>query len=227
MKTIIIAITLLLTLQILEASQADSRLVAAVMDGNLREVQNLAGNGMEINAYDHLGGYTLLSIACAKGYREVIKFLLKSGADPNLRDSEGNSPLFFAIRNDRMQVVRQLIEGGADPEISDRRQVTPLMCAIFEDRDEIAEYLICRGVNLDARNSLGATALMYAAASGNQKIVELLLDKGADRNLLDQNGCNAVAVARESGHGRIANLINEIKPENRKKKVYTVSPSII
>lgn len=46
---------------------------------------------------DH-GGATPMQLACEKGFTEVVGLLLRFGADPNLADDEGFSPLYFAVR---------------------------------------------------------------------------------------------------------------------------------
>ena len=64
--------------------------------------------GAEINAKDERFGATALHFAAVNTENpEVISVLLKAGADPNVRDSEGNTALTHALENEALQ--------GTDP----------------------------------------------------------------------------------------------------------------
>jgi ankyrin repeat protein len=55
-----------------------------------------------------------LFIASCKGECDVVKCLLSSGADINLRDQLGRSPLFEASCKRECDVVKCLLSSGAD-----------------------------------------------------------------------------------------------------------------
>ncbi|MBI2375776.1 MAG: ankyrin repeat domain-containing protein [Deltaproteobacteria bacterium] len=65
-----------------------------------------------------------LHYAAAAGFVSSMSVLLESGADPNAEDSEGQTPLFSALRDnkkkDRVATVRCLLGAGADSTIRDR-----------------------------------------------------------------------------------------------------------
>jgi ankyrin repeat protein len=52
---------------------------------------------------------------------EVIDRLLDSGADPNVPDKNGTTPLHRAVRNRCSAAVARLLEAGADPDVRNRR----------------------------------------------------------------------------------------------------------
>jgi len=72
----------------------------------------------EINAKNSLG-WTALHIACRNSFRDnsivMIEFLLNNGADPNLKNSFGYTPLDLASKHSPLEVVKFLIENGAVP----------------------------------------------------------------------------------------------------------------
>ncbi|KAM3087481.1 hypothetical protein ACMFMG_001567 [Clarireedia jacksonii] len=66
---------------------------------------------------DKLGGRahaTALHVACFRNHPEVVKILLERGADPNLANDVGESPLYFAIYHDsKSEMVELLLKYGA------------------------------------------------------------------------------------------------------------------
>jgi len=54
--------------------------------------------------------------AAERGHLDVVKLLLEHGADPNVQDDEGETPLHHAAAwRDNVDIVRLLLEHGADP----------------------------------------------------------------------------------------------------------------
>ena len=69
--------------------------------------------------------------------KEAIKALLDGGADPNVKDNMGMTPLYVAMGmgirhgNASIDVVKILFEGGANPNIPDNYfKYTPLYMAV-------------------------------------------------------------------------------------------------
>uniref|UniRef100_A0A6Q2Z872 Myosin motor domain-containing protein n=1 Tax=Esox lucius TaxID=8010 RepID=A0A6Q2Z872_ESOLU len=63
----------------------------------LCDVRQLVSSGGSLNQRNH-DGVTLLHIACASGYREVVSLLLENGADPQLSDNSDWTPLHLAAK---------------------------------------------------------------------------------------------------------------------------------
>ena len=57
---------------------------------------------------------TALAIASRKGHKEIVELLLKKGAEPNIRDKYGTTPLHYAALYGRMAIVETLLHSGAD-----------------------------------------------------------------------------------------------------------------
>lgn len=65
-------------------------------------------------------GSTGLMIAAERGHLDVVRILLKYGADPNFNGSENserstNHPLVYAIFNGQIPCMRELLNAGSDP----------------------------------------------------------------------------------------------------------------
>ena len=71
----------------------------------------------------------------------MVKMLLNVGADPNLPDNTGESPLYWAVRQGDTAVVQLLLEARADPNRADVRGQTPLDWADCEGKTDVAKLL--------------------------------------------------------------------------------------
>lgn len=98
-------------------------------------------------------------------YLELIKELLRAGADPN-RIAVDMSPVYRATKWGDLAVVKLLLKAGARPDraisqISWKREYeeTALHCAVRDGHLEIAQVLIAAGINPDAKDRSGRTAL--------------------------------------------------------------------
>jgi ankyrin repeat protein len=65
------------------------------------------------------------SIEEIQDYQNVVDTLLLYGANPNAKDSDGNTPLHIAVRGDTT-LIRALCSNGADPTILNNKGITPL-----------------------------------------------------------------------------------------------------
>ena len=54
--------------------------------------------------------------ACLHGHRDVVKFLIQKGANPNSGDNWNCTPLHNAAGSGHLQIVDMLCQGGADLE---------------------------------------------------------------------------------------------------------------
>ena len=117
-------------------------------DDNIEIVQLLLDNGFIINT----PGYNILNEPSDKHAIQMVKFLLASGADPNIRNQRGPAriPLLVAIQGQDIDIVKLLLDNGADPNITEYDQEytkTPLAFAIDADTLEILKILLASGAD--------------------------------------------------------------------------------
>ncbi len=89
---------------------------------------------------------------------EMIKLLLSHGAEINLRDATGDSSLFSACMNQRIDVAVTLLESGADPSLANVAGDTPLHAAVFRKSEGLVRLLLRHGADVNAQNRHHQTA---------------------------------------------------------------------
>ncbi|CAJ1079539.1 unconventional myosin-XVI isoform X2 [Xyrichtys novacula] len=104
----------------------------------LSDVRQLAATQGSLNQPND-DGVTLLHIACASGYREVVSVLLESGADPHPADNSFWTPLHLAAKYGQTSIVSQLLRHRANPTLLNCNQDKPSDIAASEP---IADMLL-------------------------------------------------------------------------------------
>ncbi len=76
----------------------------------------LDSGAVDVNVQD-ISGWTALMSASEYGHLEVVKELLRRGANVNAQSDFGFTPLILASENNFIDVVKELLKQGADPGI--------------------------------------------------------------------------------------------------------------
>ncbi|XP_014228884.1 serine/threonine-protein phosphatase 6 regulatory ankyrin repeat subunit C-like [Trichogramma pretiosum] len=108
-----------------------------------------------------------LHLALVNRHKDVAKLLLSHGADPNLVNAEGLTPLH--ILNTATM----------------RHSVNNLTIILLTRRNY---KCVGQSVQVDARDQMGQTPLHYALANGHKYSVQVLLENGANPILADVEG---------------------------------------
>ncbi len=110
----------------------------AASAGSLPIVERLlaAGAGVDLRPAERdalIPDRTALGWACSYGHHDVVSALLQAGADANLPDRQGRTPL-HAARPADLSLLDRLIEAGADPGRTNAAGRTPLEEALHQAR---------------------------------------------------------------------------------------------
>ncbi|MEW5736591.1 MAG: PhzF family phenazine biosynthesis isomerase [Thermodesulfobacteriota bacterium] len=143
-------------------------LACAAEHGYLPIMEALAKAGADPGRADARGVTPLMRAAGAWDYRSrqdlipAISWLLEKKADPEARDLQGRTALFYAVAENRPAHVAFLLSRGASVNAADEEGRTPLVVAAMDgDRDE--RYFAPESIRQD-RMEQTITALIQAGA---------------------------------------------------------------
>ena len=111
----------------------------------------------------------------------MLAALTQAGANVNVTNRLGASPLYLAAKSGNAELIKNLLRAGADPNLALQIGETPLMTAARSGTVEGVQQIIAAGADVNANEkSRGQTALMWAAAQGHVEVARALINAGAN-----------------------------------------------
>lgn len=155
---------------------------------NADRLKRFQDKGIDLQNYHFSYGRTALSLAVPAGKIDVLKLLIKNGAQAQDRDA-----IDSAIFNGNDDVLKFLLTFQKDIDCADKNGKTPLIIAILYEKKEIVRYLLSKGAytgenkfvtqslnfmndvtNQPNANKDSCTILDYAKRFGNNEIIQLI-----------------------------------------------------
>ncbi|MDQ7839250.1 MAG: ankyrin repeat domain-containing protein [Thermodesulfobacteriota bacterium] len=144
--------------------------------------------------------------AARKGKIEKVKEYLESDKNlVNLRNREGETPIFAAVSSGNEEMVELLILNGADINVKEQQAgTTPLYWATRLENTGIIDLLLSCGANINEKIGMPdreqPIIKMILERKRNLKSIPLLLSQGAEINMTDRFGITPLHVAVENGN---------------------------
>ena len=126
----------------------------------------LADPSISVNTRDITSGETALHVVVQKRNKVWIDFLLQHGANPNIADVKGVTPLMVAASLGFLEGVQSLVAGGARVDIANQTGETPLISAVHRRDVPLVRALLKAGANADRADNSGRSARDYATLDG-------------------------------------------------------------
>lgn len=171
-------------------------------DSTVQAITDLVAQGADLNAVSEKSGEAALHLAARYARADAAKRLLDAGADANLQDYSGRTPLHTAVAADARGVFQILLRNRAT-NLNSRTHdgTTPLILAARLAIEGMVEDLITADADINAADNSGKTALHWAAAVNNVDAVNILLMHHANRDAQDDKEETPLFLAaREGGY---------------------------
>jgi ankyrin repeat protein len=149
--------------------------IASAMS-DLRLLRALISKGVAVNAF-HAGLNPLLAATRDSwhGRSEAVTMLITNGANTQVADAEGNTPLHHAMRSTDAAVAALLLDASADKEAVNVDGYTPLALACQAANWRVARYMLERKAKVEPE--LAEPVLIAAAGAEDDEIGIRLLHK--------------------------------------------------
>lgn len=141
-------------------------------DGDkVTEALNEPGSTL-VNSRDLSSGETALHIVTQRRDAIWIQFLAQKGANPNIADKNGTTPLALAVSLGFVEGAEALIKAGARVDVTNSAGETPLIASVHRRDTGLMRLLLANGANPDRTDNSGRSARDYAALmQGNSQIL--------------------------------------------------------
>lgn len=183
-------------------TEGNGALHLAASSGSREAADYLLNRGFPIDAAG-AGGRTPLMAAVISDKPEMVKWLLRQDANPQLRDEQGFMALMLAVTEGHSASAEELAPYHRE-DLDDA-----LLAASLVGQAGVIDTLTSYGASVYARMEDGRTPLMLAAQNGHMGAAEMLIDIGASLFATMENGDTAQSMAIAAGHADLAKLIEK------------------
>ena len=127
----------------------------------------------------------IVTMYCSQG---VIKYMIDTGANLNVRTNNNISPIHYICAHSTVDILEYICSKQADIHVKTDTGNHPLHFAAVRSQPEFVEILLRHGSDINMQNSEGLTPLHIACQQSSIDTVKFIIQNGADTRLKIQGG---------------------------------------
>lgn len=179
----------------------------AVAVGSLDIAHTLLQKGSTPN-YQPEGMASVLLLCLENEYFELAEFMVAQGAEVDIRNEHGWTPLMWASMKGRREAVDFLLRHGANIHACNNEGWNAVTGAFFKRRKDIVDLLLEKNAVFGAKYA--EAALIAAYQKGNVDVVSYLLkDLLVNPNVADESSVSLLAKAVVNADWQLVTLLLE------------------
>lgn len=183
-----------------------------IIKGNITKLEGLYPFDVNLT---NKAGLSFLHFAVNYSLFDVMVFLCEHGANVNLTNDTGISPIFYTIS--QWPFFHYLVSKGARLDLKEKKFGNTLLhhCA-FKGDIKMSKYLLkTKKILIDSANHLGLTPLHIACQEEKIEYIKFLLDHGADiRKQEKRFHCSSIGIAIICNHLSVLSLLLDYYPDS-------------
>jgi ankyrin repeat protein len=166
------------------------RFLQAIEKKDVNDADELLGKPgtTVINSRDLSNGRTALHIVVQRRDLPWVNYLTKRGANPNITDNRGVSPLMLAAQLGFGEGVEALVKARARVDEANDVGETALILAVHRRDTGMMRVLLGAGADPDRRDNAGKSARDYAKLEGASSITLAEIERSAKNSTARASG---------------------------------------
>lgn len=176
-----------------EDQAGETPLQCSMLFGRQEITVMLLAAGASVNHRDRAQKTPLHLAAVLEDRVDIVRLLLKAGADIECENGIGETPLLGSLRYGNREIAGFLLDAGANVHHKSTKQRTPLHWAVQQGFVDVVQALLQRGADPNCRDRHDITPLMHAVC--DELLARLLLDYGAKINDISGTGKTPLTMA--------------------------------
>eukprot|EP00056_Hartaetosiga_gracilis_P011179 m.167451 g.167451 ORF g.167451 m.167451 type:complete len:498 (-) comp13464_c2_seq2:113-1606(-) len=188
----------------------------AVISNQHRSLGWLLSHGVDVNLPNAHSGMTPLALACMHNAQpEVIRALIKTGADTDIPDNQHSCAIHYAARQADGRALAVLLESSIDVNVTDSSGLTPLMLGCLMGHEAVVDILAGNlSLNPRLQDKRGNTALHYACMCGEAKCLSIVLSLKPSVTVLNNLGETCLHFCVTDDNEECARLLLDVASAN-------------
>lgn len=153
----------------------------AASDGNTTAVKTFIESGVHAVNEQDVNGYSAIHAAASYGHEELIRYLISAGANVNLKDNDGDTPILLCEEPEIFTILKSY---GADPiAVNDIGQ--GIFEKVVEDENDVMiRFLVTEGI---VNSEKAEIALQKINDNMNDDNVDLDEDDDEEEDVVEEN----------------------------------------